>query len=89
MRAQGRCAGDGLTGELKRITAHVLGCEAWARLYRENSDAALMPAEEYERWRRDDRPAEHQEDLAGRVADTQARRAASVARFRRPDPLED
>lgn len=89
MTAQGRCAGDGETGELKAIAWHVTGCEAWAALYRKDPSAALGPAEEYARWKREEAPAEHAEDLQRRVTDTVSRRDRSVARFRRPDPLED
>ncbi len=89
MREQGRCAGCRETGELKRIVCHVLTCPKWALLYRQDPAAALAPAQEHERWVRDERPAEHAADLRRRIADTQGRRAASVARFKKPDPLED
>jgi hypothetical protein len=64
-------------------------CEKWAALYRENPAAALAPAQEHERWAREERPAEQTADLSRRVSDTQVRRAASVARFTVKDPLED
>lgn len=64
-------------------------CAKWAALYRADPDAALSPAAEQERWVREERAGEHRADLARRVADTQGRRAASVARFKKPDPLED
>jgi hypothetical protein len=89
VREQGRCAGCQESGELKRIDHHVLTCAKWAALYRADPAAALMPAQEHERWVREERAAEHRADLAGRVADTQARRRASVARFATVDPLED
>ncbi len=89
MSTQGRCAGCQEAGELKRITWHVLACTRWAALYQENPAAALPPSVEHERWQRDERAGEHQADLARRVADTQAQRAASVARFTVADPLED
>lgn len=89
MKAQGRCAGDGKTGELRKIEWHVARCDKWAHLYRTDPAAALSPAEEYSRWRAQERQDEHAADLAGRVADTQAQRAASVARFEVADPLED
>lgn len=89
MSAQGRCAGDGQTGELKDIAWHVTTCPEWAALYRKDPLAALGPAEEYARWKAEEAAAEHAEDLERRVADTVSRRERSVARFRRPDPLED
>ena len=89
MRERGRCAGCQETGELRKIDHHVLTCAKWAALYRADPAAALMPAQEHERWAREERPGEHQADLARRVSDTQARRRASVARFRTADPLED
>jgi hypothetical protein len=89
MREQGRCAGCRKTGELKPIVLHVIMCADWAALYQKDPAAALGAAEEYQRWRRDDRPAEHEADLKLRIADTQGRRAASVARFQVKDPLED
>jgi hypothetical protein len=89
MREQGRCAGCQECGELKRVTLHVMTCARWAALYRGNPAAALGPAEELERWTREDRGGERAADLARRVSDTQGRRAASVARFTVRDPLED
>lgn len=89
MREQGRCAGCQETGELKTIVHHVLTCAKWAAVYRADPDAALSPAQEYERWAREERGSERQADLDRRVADTQLRRRQSVDRFRKPDPLED
>jgi hypothetical protein len=89
MREQGRCAGCQESGELKTIEHHVLTCLKWAALYRSDPDAALPPAAEQDRWVREDRGSERAADLAARVADTQDRRARSVARFRKADPLED
>ena len=89
MREQGRCAGCQETGPLKAVEHHVLTCAKWAALYRADRGAVLMPAQEHERWVREERAAEHQVDLQVRVADTQARRRASVARFATVDPLED
>lgn len=86
MSAQGRCAGDGLTGELKSIEWHVLTCPLWAKL---DPADALAPAEEYARWRAQDAAAEHAVDLAGRVADTVSQRRRSIDRFKGKDPLED
>jgi hypothetical protein len=83
------CSGCKKAGPLKKIAAHVITCPAWAALYRRDPAAALSPAGEYERWREQDRGAEHQADLARRVSDTQGARAASVARFKVADPLED
>jgi hypothetical protein len=89
MSARGRCSGCQETGELKRITWHVLSCLKWAALYQRDPDAALPPSVEFERWQREERAAEHQRDLERRVADTQAQQRASVARFTVADPLED
>jgi hypothetical protein len=89
VRAQGRCAGCQLTGELKTVGVHVIKCAKWAELYRKDPAAALSPKDEYERWRDSERAAEHRADLEDRIADTQRRRAASVARFQVLDPLED
>lgn len=89
MRAQGRCAGCHAQDELKAAEWHVLCCEKWAALYRSDPAAALSPAEEYDRWRREDRSGERAADLQRRVVDTQAERAASVARFASVDPLGD
>jgi hypothetical protein len=88
VREQGRCAGCQETGELKRIDWHALSCAKLAQLYREDPERALAPAQEYARWRREERAEEHAEDLARRVADTQGMRRRSVARFEEPDPLE-
>lgn len=89
MRDQGRCAGCKKTGPLKPISAHVITCADWAALYRENPGAALSAAEEFARWSREERQAEHAAGLALRIADTEGRRALSVARFKVKDPLED
>lgn len=89
MREQGRCAGCQESGPLRAIEYHVMKCEKWAALYRADPAAALAPAQEQERWAREERAAEHKADLDRRVADTQGRRAASVARFKTTDPLED
>jgi hypothetical protein len=88
MTERGRCAGCTETGERKALDWHVLKCEKFAELYRADPARALTPAQEYARWRREEARAEHAQDLAGRVADTQDRRARSVARFEVPDPLE-
>lgn len=89
MREQGRCAGCQESGALKRVEQHVMTCEKWAALYRADPAAALTPAQEQERWAREERAGEHKADLDRRVSDTQGRRAASVARFKVKDPLED
>jgi hypothetical protein len=89
VRAQGRCAGCGHTGEVKKVAWHVLSCEQYAALYRKDPAAALPPAAEYLRWRDEERAAERWADLQGRVGDTKLQRAASVARFAKRDPLED
>jgi hypothetical protein len=89
MRAQGRCAGCQETGQIGLIIQHLVSCAKWAALYRADPAAALGAAEEFARWRDEDRLDERKADLSRRVADTEARRAASVARFRVPDPLED
>jgi hypothetical protein len=89
MREQGRCAGCQESGELKKIELHVMTCAKWAALYRSDPAATLMPAQEHDRWVREERAGEHKADLDRRVADTQGRRAASVARFKVTDPLED
>lgn len=88
MSERGRCAGCRQTGERKAIDWHVIRCPDFARLYRQDRARAIAPALEYARWRREDAVAEHADDLAGRVADTLSRRAASVSRFEVPDPLE-
>jgi hypothetical protein len=88
VREQGRCAGCKASGPLKKIVQHVMTCEKWAALYRSDPDAALMPAQEHARWASEERDGEHQADLQRRVSDTQAQRAASVARFKVRDPLE-
>lgn len=89
MREQGRCAGCQETGPLKRVVSHVMMCGKWAALYRADPASALMPAQEHARWVREERDGEHRADLERRVSDTQGRRAASVARFKVRDPLED
>ena len=89
MRAQGRCAGCHEQFELKAAEWHVLFCEKWAALYRSDPDAALSPAGEYDRWRREERREEHAADLQRRVTDTQRQRAESIARFASEDPLGD
>lgn len=89
MRERGRCSGCQASGPLKRIAWHVMTCAKWAALYRSDPDAALMPAQEHARWLREERGAEHRADLERRIADTQGQRAASVARFKVRDPLED
>jgi hypothetical protein len=71
------------------MVIHLLACEKWAALYRSDPGSALDAAAEYERWREQERPAERQQDLARRVADTQFRRQASEDRFTVRDPLED
>jgi hypothetical protein len=58
-------------------------------VYRANPAAALAPAQEYARWREQERAAEHAVGLKRRIDDTQGRRAASVARFQKADPLGD
>jgi len=87
---QGRCAGLGCgeSGALKDIEWHVLSCLAWAALYQAGKDP-LDPAAEYDRWREEDLDRERAVASAARVADTQARRARGLDRFRRRDILED
>jgi len=89
MRAQGRCAGCQETGPLNLISWHLTVCPDWAALYRKDPAAVLGAAEEFARWRDEDRKDERRADLRERVADTEAKRAASIARFRVKDPLED
>jgi hypothetical protein len=89
MREYGRCPGCQMTDDLKKVNWHVLGCAAYARLYRQDPERALPPALEHARWRREEGAEERAADLAGRVADTLSARAASVARFTVADPLED
>ena len=89
MREYGRCAGCQMSDDLKKVAWHVLGCALFAKLYREQRERALPPAQEYARWRREEGADARAADLAGRVADPLAARAASVARFRVTDPLED
>ena len=89
MRAQGRCAGCQETGPQKRIEWHILTCGKWAALYQRDRSRALGAAQEYARWRQEDKAAERGADLQRRVADTVAQRKASVGRFKRRDPLED
>lgn len=88
MSERGRCAGCRETGERKAVERHVLFCAEFGALYRADRDRALPAAQEYARWRREEARAEHADDLADRVADTQVRRARSVSRFEVPDPLE-
>lgn len=68
---------------------HVVACPDWASLYRKDPAAALEPAEEYDRWVREDQQREKQADLDRRVADTLDRRASMLGRFRTVDILED
>lgn len=89
MSCHGRCAGCTETGSLKNLVVHVVACPDWAELYRKDPAAALGPAEEYDRWLREDRDREKQADLEGRIADTLDRRAAMLRRFRTVDILED
>jgi hypothetical protein len=89
--ATGRCAGCGavLRGTEKANRAHVLSCERWAELYRQDPARALEPEEEHARYQEQDRPAEREARLAALMADTAGRRRQSLDRFRRRDPLED
>lgn len=77
------------TGPLRDLIVHVVGCPDWAALYRKDPAAALEPAEEYDRWAREDQRREKQADLDRRVADTLDRRASMLQRFRTADILED
>lgn len=88
---QGRCPGCGTTGPEAKITSHTAGCAKFARLYREDPDrAALSPADEYKRWREQDKDSETSARIAGKVAATDAARAVTADRFRTPrDILED
>lgn len=87
---KGRCRGCGETGPVAEVNGHIVICPDWARLYALDPSAVLDPAAEYARWRRDDRPAERQAGLEGRVAEVLDLRAGLRARYaRRPDPLED
>jgi hypothetical protein len=74
---------------VKAVIVHILSCPAWASRYKQDPGGTLAPAEEHERWLRDDAGQEKAADLAGRVADTLDRRASMLARFRTADPLED
>jgi ferric-dicitrate binding protein FerR (iron transport regulator) len=87
--AQGRCAGCAESGPLKAVEWHILSCPSWAKLYQQDPDRALDPAAEFARWASEDREHEHAADLAQRVADTVASRAASRKRFATVDLLGD
>lgn len=91
----GRCAGCERTGPASKITVHILGCAAYAVLYRQNPARCLDPVTEYERYRGSDNTSEtHARDRDKRLADryavtahTAARQAATFARPR--DLLDD
>jgi len=86
--AQGRCAGCGEDGELRAAEWHALSCPDLAELIHAGKKP-LDPGPEYERWRREDLPAERAAATAGRVGRVQAAREAGADRFRtRPDILE-
>lgn len=88
---QGRCAGctgPQANGPVREVTAHIVSCAGFARLYQQGL-RPLEPAQEYARWLEQDRDREHAEDLAGRVDDTVRRRDASADRFAGDDLLGD
>jgi hypothetical protein len=85
----GRCAGCGEDGELRRVQAHVLKCERWAALFLTSPELALPPDKEYERWVSQDRQGERDQRRESLIADTDARKGREADRFRHRDPLED
>lgn len=86
---KGRCAGCETTGLLKAVTTHVVTCQAWAALYRENPARALSPEAEYARWEAEDRKSERTAAVEARIQETDDRRAAMASRFAYRDVLED
>lgn len=87
--AQGRCAGCGVTGPHKVVTAHMMVCAEYVALFLSDSAKALDPEAEYTRWQNDDKAGERAVARQEQIADTDARRAAMAGRFATKDPLED
>jgi hypothetical protein len=75
--------------DLPAVRWHIISCPDWAALYREHPERALSAEDEYARWTREDREEERAVSKVQAMADTDARKAESVQRFKIPDPLED
>lgn len=87
--SKGRCSGCGQVDDLPRTRQHIVSCPDWAALYQRASAQALTPEDEFDRWVRDERDGERAAVRVQAMADTDDRKALSVARFKVPDPLED
>lgn len=93
---QGRCAGCGKIGPGgAAMTGHIMQCEDYVRVFRDDPLKALTPEEEYVRWSEEENSLERRqerkaEELSVRFADLDARRARDEARWVTPkDILED
>lgn len=91
----GRCAGCGLTGSSKKVSAHVLTCPDFLALYRSEPGRALDPEAEHQRHRLENDTSEARAQrrdlkLRARFAEMERRQALSTDRWRQPkDLLED
>lgn len=92
--AAGRCAGCGRIDSLRKIGLHIVDCVDYATLFRTDPDRCLTPAEEYERYRREEtsavaRAEQRGDRLAARFREINRHQAATTARWQRPrDILE-
>lgn len=92
--AAGRCAGCGRADSLRKISLHMIECQAYIELFKHNPARALGPAEEYERHRREDTTPEARAVARGhrlrlRFADINRQQQASVSRWATPPDILD
>lgn len=90
--ATGRCAGCGRIDSLRKIGQHIVDCVDYTTLFRTDPDRALTPAEEYQRYRRDEtsavaRAEQRGSRLAVRFREINRHQAASTARWARPPDI--
>ena len=88
--SSGRCAGCGKVGTLAEVSEHTRDCRDFRLLFTEDPDRALHPADEFERWAAEDRPAQRAGARQAKVTEADRRRAEQAERWRTPaDILED
>lgn len=90
--AQGRCAGCGRIDSLRKIGQHIVDCAHYVGLYSSDPGRCLTPAEEFERYRREDisavaRAEQRGTRLAARFREINRHQAASTARWQRPPDI--
>lgn len=85
--SQGRCAGCGEVGKVPVVREHVRYCRDYARLHASKPDQALDPADEFERWKDEQRDAERAVSRQAAVTEADRRRAEQQGRWVTPPDI--